>query len=95
MNQRPTAELQKRREWVRLGHMHDTHKYTHTAAWRSCSLLSEAAEADGCLSVLLMRPDEREEDDETGGGQDGEKKAQLQEYSSGWKIFQYWAHWET
>lgn len=49
-------------------------------------MLSEAAEADGCLSVLLMRPsgpleregDEREEDDETGGGQDGEKESTAQ-----------------
>ena len=65
MNQWPTAELQKRREWVWLDHMHPhththtlthTHTHTHTAAWRSWSLLSEAAEADGCLSVLLMRP---------------------------------------
>ncbi len=45
--------------WDTLTHTYThTHAHTHThrAAWRSCSLLSEAAEADGCLSVLLMRP---------------------------------------
>lgn len=41
---------------AREGHVHDTRTQTHTAARRSCSLLSEAAEADGCSSVLLMRP---------------------------------------
>ena len=57
--------------------------------------MSEAAEADGCLSVLLMRPSgplEREEEDETGGGQDGEKESTAQRVF----LFSFKAeHWEA